>query len=349
MPAVPNTASDLTCSWLSEVLDTEVVGIEVEDHAVATNQRMRIRPAYHTAGSGPASLFVKLAPLDPVHREMIGSSGMGEREARFYADVAPHIELRVPRSYWTGTSDDGGFALVLEDLSAAGCQFSDGAWGVSADDAAGAVEELARYHASFSDPAARNAVAAWLTVPRNRPTAVNAKLLQDVLAEHRDVLTPAYVAVGELYVEHHARIDAMWNEGPQTFIHGDTHIGNVFLDGHRVGFIDWGLTRTSTPLRDVSYFLTMTVAPEERQGAERELLRLYTGALRAAGGPDIGFDDAWFTHRLLAAYTVNATFLVFMPTYGSPEAQTLGGALLRRAQLALEELDVLDALRTALG
>ena len=26
-------------------------------------------------------------------------------------------------------------------------------------------------------------------------------------------------------------------------IHGDTHIGNVYLDGDRVGFLDWGLSR----------------------------------------------------------------------------------------------------------
>ncbi len=49
--------------------------------------------------AGPASLFVKLAPLDPVHREMIGATGMGEREVRFYADVAPSLELRVPRAH----------------------------------------------------------------------------------------------------------------------------------------------------------------------------------------------------------------------------------------------------------
>ena len=101
-----------------------------------------------------------------------------------------------------------------------------------------------------------------------------------------------YIAAGELYVKHSERIDELWNAGPQTYIHGDTHIGNVFLDDGRVGFHDWGLSRVSTPLRDVSYFLTMTVDPEERRRSERDLLRLYLGALRAAGGPDIGFDEA---------------------------------------------------------
>src|SRR5215471_7521927 len=96
VPAVPATASDLSAEWLSEVLGAEVTGVELLDHAFATNQRARIGLTYATPGAGPASLFVKLAPIDPAHREMIGATGMGEREAQFYADVAPTIDVLVP-------------------------------------------------------------------------------------------------------------------------------------------------------------------------------------------------------------------------------------------------------------
>lgn len=78
-------------------------------------------------------------------------------------------------------------------------------------------------------------------------------------------------------------------------------------------------------------------------------MRLYLGALRAAGGAEISFDDAWLTHRIQAGYTVVATFLVFMPTYLASDAQKLGADLRHRAELALEDLDVVDALRAALG
>jgi aminoglycoside phosphotransferase (APT) family kinase protein len=162
------------------------------------------------------------------------------------------------------------------------------------------------------------------------------------------VLTKEYIAAGELYVKHGERIDELWNAGPQTYIHGDTHIGNVFLDKGRVGFHDWGLSRVSTPLRDVSYFLTMTVDPEERRRSERDLLRLYLGALRAAGGPQIGFDDAWTTHRVQAGYTVLATFLSFMPSYAGADGRGLGADLLRRSKLALEDLQTVEAMRAAL-
>jgi len=346
---LPVDVSNLTPAWLSGVLGAEVVDVKVLDHAFATNQRVRIGLGYAAGGGGPASLFVKLLPLDPAHREMIGASGMGEREARFYADVAPSVDLRVPRAYYAAAADDGSFALLLEDLAAGGCEFSDGAWGVTADAAARALEDLARFHARFEDPAVRSAVAPWLAVPRPQRSAVTAQLLRSVLDGHRDALTPAYVAAGDLYVEHHARLDELWHAGPQTYIHGDTHIGNVFLDRGRVGFLDWGLSRVSTPLRDVSYFLTMTVDPEERRRSEHDLLRLYLDALRAAGGADIGFDEAWSVHRVQAGYTVVATFLAFMPSYATGDGQGLGVALRRHSELALDDLEVVDAMRAAVA
>jgi Phosphotransferase enzyme family len=347
--SVPADVSDLSPVWLSAVLDTEVVEVRIVDHAVATNQRVRIGVTYATAGAGPASLFAKLAPLDPAHREMIGANSMGEREARFYADVAPLVDLRVPHTYFAGTDDGGGFVLLLEDLAASACSFSDGSWGVTADDAAGALEDLARFHGRFSAAAARAAVGAWLDVPRVRRTEFVARLLRSVLDEHRDVLTPAYAAAGELYVEHHARLDSLWHSGPQTYVHGDPHIGNVFLDNGRVGFFDWGLSRVSTPLRDVSYFLTMTVDPEERRRSERELLVLYLDCLRASGGPAIGLDEAWSAHRVQAGYTVVATFLAFMPSYASADSRSLGAALRHRSELALDDLDAVDAIRAAVA
>jgi hypothetical protein len=349
MRTLPVQLSELTPEWLSEVLGLDVVEVTILDHASATNQRVRLGLSYAGTTEGPASLFVKLASPDPVHREMIGASTMGEREARFYVDVAPSVDLRVPRSYYAASADDGSFAVLLEDLSAGGCAFSDGSWGVTADAAAVALEELARFHARFENPAVRSAVAPWLAAPQAQHGDFVAQLMRTVLDENADVLTPAYIAAGNLYVEHHDRLGQLWNAGPQTYIHGDTHIGNVFLDGDRVGFLDWGLSRVSTPMHDVSYFLTMTVDPDERRKSERDLLQLYLDALRAAGGADIAFDEAWSVHRVQAGYTVVATFLVFMPSYASDDAQVLGSALRRHSELALDDLEVVEAIRAAVA
>src|SRR5258706_15787574 len=110
MNTLPADGSDLSPAWLSDVLRTDVVAVEVLDHAFATNQRVRIGLTYREKGAGPGSLFVKLAPCDLAHRELIGSLGMAVREAGFYGDVARSIDLRVPRPYYAATGADGLFA-----------------------------------------------------------------------------------------------------------------------------------------------------------------------------------------------------------------------------------------------
>ena len=266
MQTLPTDAADLTPSWMSEALGTEVTDVELLDHAFATNQRARLGLTYATADAGPPTLFVKLAPLDPVHREMIGAIGMGDREAQFYADVAPTVELLVPRCYFGASDDDNAFVLLLEDLGARGCQFaSNGEWGVSADAGAVALEQLARFHARFEDAAERARVAPWLSTPSQRMSEATSGLMRMVLDAQAEHLSEDYAAIGELYVEHHAWFDEIWHSGPATYIHGDTHIGNVYLDDGQVGFLDWGLSRVSTHLRDVSYFMTMSIDIEERR------------------------------------------------------------------------------------
>ena len=139
--------------------------VELLDHAFATNQRARIGLTYATPGAGPDSLFVKLAPIDPAHREMIGATGMGEREAQFYSDVAPTVNVVVPGCSFAGSEGDR-FVLLLEDLSVRGCRFaSNGEWGIPADTAAGGLEDLAVFHARFEDAAERARVAPWLMTP----------------------------------------------------------------------------------------------------------------------------------------------------------------------------------------
>jgi hypothetical protein len=346
MSGLPATIDDLTPAWLSGVLGAEVTAVDVLDHAFATNQRARLALTPGPGAQVPASVFVKLAPLDAAHRQMIGATGMGEREVRFYADVAPTLDLAVPRC-WFAAAEGDLFVLLLDDLASRGCRFSDGSWGVDADAAARALEELAAFHARFASPVARNAVAPWLATAQRRSSEGTARLMRLVLDQQAGRLPPAYAAVGERYVAHHDWFDAQWHGGPQTYIHGDLHIGNVFLDGARVGFLDWGLSRVSTPLRDVSYFLTMSVSIDERRAHERALLQGYLDALRAAGGPDLAFDDAWAAHRVHAAYTVVATFLAYMPSYASGDGVALGDALLERANAAVDDLEVLDAIDAA--
>jgi hypothetical protein len=326
----------------------QVADVQLLGTSAATNLHLRLGLTYAEQAGAPDTVFVKLPPLDPGNRVAIGATGMGLREARFYADIASSMSMRVPDAYFAEVADDGSFLLLLEDLSARGCRISDGTWGVPGALAGRALEELADLHVRFQDAAERARAVPWATVKR-QVADTRLTTLRAVIDDHHDILTPDYVAVGEMYITHHAELDALWDSGPQTLIHGDAHIGNVFIDDDRVGFLDWGMTTVSSPLRDVSYFLTMAVDTEDRRRMQRDLLQHYLDVRRSLGGSEITFEDAWMSHRVLAGYTVLASFLGLVPPYNDESGYVFATTFRERSYEALEDLETVDALRQVLA
>jgi Ser/Thr protein kinase RdoA (MazF antagonist) len=173
-------------------------------------------------------------------------------------------------------------------------------------------------------------------------------MLEYGIAHHRDRLSDAFVAITEVYLNHHDALQELWRRGPQTIIHGDPHIGNLFVDGGRAGFLDWGIVNVNTAMRDVSYFLTMAMSIEDRRAYERDLLRHYLDLRRAAGAAELTFDEAWSAHRLHAAYTVPACCqVVTFPEDASAARRTFADAFLAHSLAALDDLDAVGAVRDA--
>ena len=351
----PTTADDVTPEWLTAALaerhpGTEVESVEVVERNEVTNAHARLRMTYARTGDAPDvapdAMFCKLPPNDD-RRQQIIATGMGHREARFYAQLAPSVAMRVPAAHVARTDDDGHFALLLEDLVTTGCDVSDGTWGIPVDSAAGAIEDLAALHVRFDDPARRAAEAPWVHV--SRPTSdYAAGMLREGIDHHRDRLTDSFVDIAEIYIAHHDELQRLWHEGPHTVIHGDTHIGNLFLDEGRVGFLDWGIINVNTPMRDISYLLTMAMSIDDRRAHERDLLRFYLELRRAAGVTEITFDEAWRAHRIHAAYNVTASCqVVRFPTDISESRRVFADHFLERAQASLDDLEARAALRDA--
>jgi hypothetical protein len=352
--SLPLDPSDLTADWISDALQERHPGARVRSveqvaGRASTNLHVKLRLTYDAAAGAPESMFAKMASVDPAHRAMVGATGMGAREARFYQEVAPSVAMRLPACHFAGSDDDGAFLLLLEDLSAIGCRFSDGTWGVSPDQAAGALEDLAALHVHYEDPARLSAVRPWVMAQVASSPETTGPILRHVIDENRDLLSDAYVEVAELYLADPDAVLALWDQGPHTLIHGDTHIGNVFLDGDRVGFLDWGLMTITAPMRDVSYFLSMSMTTDDRRRSEKDLLGHYLGHRRALGGSDIGEAAAWDAHRLHTAYTVLASFLSLVPPYNDPDQRGFGTAFRNRSIAALDDLGTADVLRAALA
>jgi hypothetical protein len=323
-----------------------VARVEVVERHEATNAHARLRVAYDEPAGAPAALFCKLLPSDPTRRPAIARTGMGRREALFYARLAPKLAMRVPAAYVARHDDrDGSFLLLLEDLLASGCTVPDGTIGVAPTAAARALEDLAELHVRFEDPARRQAEASWVPAPLRDPS-YGATLLRHGLDRHRERLSSAFAEISELYIAEADALHALWEEGPASVIHGDAHIGNLFDDRGRIGFLDWGILSVGTPLRDISYFLCMALSIEDRRRHERDLLRHYLAARAAAGGAKIGFDEAWRAHRIHAAYTVVACCqIAAFPEAANEARRIFAGAFLARAEAAISDLEARAALR----
>ena len=351
MADVPARAEAIDPAWLTRALSARhpgvrVAAVEIAQRAEVTNAHAWLRVRYDEAAGAPESLFCKLLPNDPTRRSAIAATNMGLREARFYADLAPKLAMRVPRVHAVDLDpSDGAFVLLLEDLETTGCTVSSGPESPSVDAAARALEDLAGLHVRFEDAATRRREAGWVAPP-DPPSDYGSMRLAEGLAQHREKLTDAFAEMATLYIDERDALHAVWSAGPATVIHGDCHIGNLFFDAGRVGFLDWGMVVVSTPLRDLSYFLAMSLSVADRRAHERALIRHYLEARRALGGLSIGFDAAWLAHRLHAAYLAPASCqIVTFPPVATPRRKRFAAAFLERASAAIEDLESRAALR----
>jgi phosphotransferase family enzyme len=353
---LPSAPDEIEPDWLTAALgtrypDARVAKIEVRETRQVTNTHSFLHIDYEQPTTAPQEMFCKLPPLDPERRDLIARSEMGPKEVLFYTRLAPTFPgIRVPDVYVARQDPrDQSFIMLMEDLEHAGSRVPDGTWGIAPDSAARALEDLADLHVRFEDPARRAAEAPWAPLAKDG-RAPGLGLLRYGLDHHPDKLSAGFARAAEVYIERHAELIALWasGPGPATVIHGDPHLGNLFDDHGRVGFLDWGVINVTTPIRDAGYFITMAMQVEDRRAHEEELLRHYLEVRVAKGGAPISFDDAWFAHRLHALYCVAAACqIVTFPENAPPRRKVFAAAFLARVEAALADLDPLAALDSA--
>jgi len=175
--------------------------------------------------------------------------------------------------------------------------------------------ELAKLHAEFWESPRFGAELSWVRSRENGQRSmgwerfVSAQLLK--VAEKRfgpkmpDEFRRACVVVRT----RRDVLEDLWARGPRTLVHGDPHLGNLFFDADRVGFLDWQVIQHAPGMRDVSYFLCNSLRTELRRVHEADLIRHYLGTLGEREVHPIPFEDAWQQHRLFALYSwLAATF-----------------------------------------
>ena len=117
---------------------------------------------------------------------------------------------------------------------------------------------------------------------------------------------------------------------PQCLLHGDAHVGNLYLDAAgRPCLVDWQLVQRGPWCLDVGYHLGCTLGTEERRRSESDLLAHYLDRLHAEGGDAPSCDEA---RRGIALGLVYGFYLWAITLKVAPEITTamlerLGGAV----------------------
>jgi Phosphotransferase enzyme family len=300
---LPRSLPDVTPEWLTGVLRksaslgaarvTSVQSVPVGGGLGLMSQVTRLSLRYSDpVVEGPTALILKLPPEDAGAQEVGLELGFFEREARFYQDLAPRTAIRAPRCYFSHYDPAGGaFVTLLEDLSGARLGDIDG--GCSAKDGIAAMRALSSLHASWWNNDELAALP-WLPVRRAWLEATVAMIGEswavfverfghDLDDEQLRILASVHGLL--------ASPPEILFRGPQTLLHGDFKLDNLFFyERGEVTTFDWGLAMSGPAAYDVAFFIGLDLDPAERRLHEDELIGAYLAGLSAAGVGDYGYD-----------------------------------------------------------
>lgn len=313
MSGFPASPDAVTPDWLTDVLEgtgclargpVESLSFEpIGTGQVGDSVRFHLTHAGDDAAT--TTLAAKFPAADQASRGTAAMLGLYAKETRFYADLAPALDVRAPLAFHAEANADGTeFILLFEDLGPA--RQGDQIAGCGLEDARAAIRQAAAFHA----PSWKNASIAghnWLRTPE----AVQAQIetmypqAQAVFAErYADTLEPEYMAMCEAVAASADLWRARGSE-PQCLVHGDFRLDNMLFDirggAEPIAVLDWQTVGSGRAMTDIGYFLGCGIGNALRSAHEDELLELYLSEMTARGVP-LARADIWHDYRIGALH-----------------------------------------------
>ncbi len=337
----------MTVALASSFPGAQVTRVEVLDQHTGTTGRMRVRLEYAAGPRGPETAFIKLPPFDEEQRAMVAMTNMGRKEARFYEGPAAETPIRIPKPYYAAHGPEPTqYIMVLEDLEASGCTFTQAGLDAHAEaNAEQLINSLARLHAHFWNDPRLDAEWSWLPGLTRSPRS--SEIVVDAKRQFAADFPPVFSELADLWIHHRDQVVDLWDDGATTLVHGDTHNGNQFMDGATVGLYDWGVVSKAPGIRDIAIYLGHSCPTELRRREQDRWLRGYHQVLVDAGVNPPSFDELWLRFRMGVMYawvsaTTTAAFGARMqPVDVSRRAMTLATA-------TCADLETVEAIRGAI-
>ncbi|MHC9292432.1 phosphotransferase family protein [Mycobacterium sp. LTG2003] len=342
---LPTKLQGIDATFLTRALSRRHPGTEVSSAVIADLRQgsassLRVRLEYRSNPHDlPSSMFMKGDFIDHDFSSAAAFAG----EARYYEHLAHSLDDAVvqPHAYFAGIDAGGQAIVLLEDLSRRGVVFGDCESPLDTDTVADGVRQLAaiqgRYwsgegldqHSDIVDISTVSDLMLFLVQPEHFDDYINRDRADFLSAPLRD----------RSKIERALR--AMFESDshlPKAFVHGDAHLGNTFREkSGRLGFCDFQGIGLGPYIWDVTYFVTGSLTPADRQAAERDLLALYLEELRSHGVTDAPTLETAFTaHR---RHIMHGYLSILTPVEMQPDRFAV--AMGRRFAEAAEDLDTL--------
>lgn len=356
---IPMKKSEVSAQWLTAVLAAEHPGAEVESYEIVeagagTTSRWRATVSYNEAGRRaglPEHLFAKTTTTFTQRLTQYLAHAL-PGEPGFFQHLRPRLDIEAPHGYFGAADMRTGRSLtLLEDIGVTkNARFCTPMEPVTRKQMQDLLANMAVWHGHYwESPELKTRD--WLKTPsahfRNfdkllgmqKRATVGLRRAPEVVP---DTLPPVQ---HELYAACEQAL-LIAEQGPQTLLHGDPHIGNAYVrDGGRMGFTDWQLVLRGSWAFDVTYTMTSGLTVENRRAWERELIEFYVDRLHAAGGPDLPFEAAWLAYRQQTLYPYFAWMITIGRSVIMPEFQPddVCREIVHRTSTAIMDLDALQA------
>ncbi|MDO5504147.1 MAG: phosphotransferase [Actinomycetia bacterium] len=340
MSEFPILVEDLTAEWLSGVLGGEVTSFETSP--VGTGQMALCYRLELTGDGVPSRLVAKLPNRDPGYRSMV--IGVYRAETTFYRDVAPTVDVRVPRCHHVSFADDGEFVLLLEDLHP--FEQGDQIDGCTVEQARDALANLAGLHGPrWCDPTLVELDG--LALPDQDSSTFLAEVYGQAVETFLDDLGGHLEPGDHEVLRGVTGVLGTWGHARQErfgLVHGDYRLDNLLFapdGGATTVAVDWQTLSLGLPARDLAYFLATCLEPDARREHESDLVSTYHEALPAevrAGYPlETCLDDYSF------AVVQAPITIVLGQVYGTTtdRGDRMFATMARRAAQAMRDLDTL--------
>lgn len=350
---IPSLITDFTPAWLTQALrhkypDTTITDATPVDSIMGTSSKIRLRLSYAKEGQSlPETVIIK-GGFDE-HSALMRD--MHEVEARFYRDVQARLPMKSPECYFAGIDPENGHSVVImEDLVPRQVTWCHGQRPLGFAQVAAFLDAQARYHATFWDSADLQAggefdwmfgpFAPWCVEYLNRYT--RPEVWAHYMSLPRGAAVPMRLHDCKRIERALSQLADLHKSQPPCIVHGDTHLGNLYLEADGTpGFLDMQV-RKSVWAQDVAYHMVAALDIEDRRRWERPLLTRYLEQLRNQGVKTPSFEEAWLLYRCELVYGL----FIFLINEVKFQSEAVNTACAARFAAAVIDHDSLDLLGT---